>query len=229
MVRRLKEDLRKFGEAFPERDVTPIILDTVPANAPELVLAEKLAAYHDLRERRISAMSGRAAAKARLVFVGLQTRLLSSIPAFARTLRKHRETLQRAIDGATATVFETTELLLEGQSPDEADQAATPEAEALDSLSKIEAEAFENATIAGSAGATRQQLVTELAAVDDMLSLADNKRYAPDHRVRWLTDWIEQNLRPGGDWNERRLILFTEWEDTRRWNRSPIARGLRRP
>jgi ERCC4-related helicase len=217
MVRRLKEDLRKFGEAFPERDVTPIILDTVPANAPELVLAENLAAYHDLRERRISAMSGRAAAEARLVFVGLQTRLLSSIPAFARTLRKHREALQRAIDGATATAFETTELLLEGQGPDEADQGATPEAEALESLSKIEAEAFENATIAGSAGATRQQLVAELAAVDDMLSLADNNRYAPDHRVRWLTDWIEQNLRPGGAWNDRRLILFTEWEDTRRW------------
>ena len=217
MVRRLKEDLRKFGEAFPARDVSPIVLDQVPSDAPELVLAEKLAAYNDLRETRISQLHGRAAAEARLVFVGLQTRLLSSIPAFARTLRRHREALQRAIDGAVAASVDASDLLLHGQGPDEADQGATPEAEALESLAKLEDHAFEIATITGSAGGERYQLAAELAAVDDMLKLADANRYAPDARIDWLIGWIEENLRKDGTWTQRRLILFTEWEDTRRW------------
>ena len=36
-------------------------------------------------------------------------------------------------------------------------------------------------------------------------------------RVRWLVQWIKTNLLSGQNWNDRRLIIFTEWEDTRRW------------
>jgi superfamily II DNA or RNA helicase len=216
MVRRLKEDLRKFGEPFPERDVSPIELSGLPADAPELVLAEQLAAYGELREKRISGLRSRPAAEARLVFVGLQTRLLSSIPAFARTLRRHRDALQRAIDGATVTAFKS-DILTQGQGPDDADQGATPEDEALQALSQLEDEAFDSATIRGAFGGERGQLVAELSAVDVMLKLADANRYSPDARVDWLVDWIGANLRPSGRWNQRRLILFTEWEDTRRW------------
>lgn len=38
MVRRLKSDLRRLGEAFPERKVEPIIIDGLPDDAPELEL-----------------------------------------------------------------------------------------------------------------------------------------------------------------------------------------------
>ena len=40
---------------------------------------------------------------AKLAFVGLQQRLLSSIAAFARTLKVHRATLQRVLDGEEAS------------------------------------------------------------------------------------------------------------------------------
>ena len=39
----------------------------------------------------------------------------------------------------------------------------------------------------------------------------------PDARVLWLVQWIKTNLLSGKAWNDRRLIIFTEWEDTRRW------------
>ena len=39
---------------------------------------------------------------AKLAFVGLQQRLLSSVAAFARTLKVHRATLQRMLDGEEA-------------------------------------------------------------------------------------------------------------------------------
>ena len=40
---------------------------------------------------------------AKLAFVGLQQRLLSSIAAFARTLKVHRATLKRVLDGEEAS------------------------------------------------------------------------------------------------------------------------------
>jgi hypothetical protein len=99
MVRRLKGDLRALGEPFPERVVEPVVIDHLPADAPELVLAGMLADYRTVRERRIAGLTAAQAARAQLAFVGLQRRLLSSIPAFARTLRVHLFALDRAIAG----------------------------------------------------------------------------------------------------------------------------------
>src|ERR1700730_17561780 len=45
MVRRLKSDLRYFGEIFPERKVEPIYISGLPSDAPELVLSSMLTAY----------------------------------------------------------------------------------------------------------------------------------------------------------------------------------------
>ena len=63
MVRRLKADLRRLGEAFPERKVEPVRIAGLPADAPELDLWRRLAAYGELRSRRIAtlpAAQGRA-------------------------------------------------------------------------------------------------------------------------------------------------------------------------
>jgi hypothetical protein len=53
MVRRLKSDLRRLGEAFPERRIEAIPISGLPADAPELDLARRLAAYGELRMARI--------------------------------------------------------------------------------------------------------------------------------------------------------------------------------
>ena len=93
MVRRLKSDLRHFGEKFPERVVEPIRIDGLPNDAPELVLSRKLAAYGEVIRARTANLPPREAGYVRLTFVGLQQRLLSSIAAFARTLEVHRKGL----------------------------------------------------------------------------------------------------------------------------------------
>src|SRR4030088_1963345 len=102
MVRRLKADLRRLGEAFPERRVEPIPIAGLPNDAPEIDLWRRLAEYGALRNRRIAKLPGHKAALAKLAFVGLQQRLLSSIPAFLRTLKAHQKSLQRVIDGDEA-------------------------------------------------------------------------------------------------------------------------------
>src|SRR6516162_5188365 len=59
-----------------------------------------------------------------------------------------------------------------------------------------------------------------------MLQLAKQSATRPDARVRWLVDWIRTNMVPDGYWNDRRLILFTEWEDTRRWLQRRLLEAL---
>jgi SNF2 family DNA or RNA helicase len=87
-VRRLKDDLRQLGESFPRRVIEPIVLSGLREDAPELALARMLSEYEDLRERRLSKLPQREAAQGRLVFSGLQQRLLSSVAAFAKTLAR---------------------------------------------------------------------------------------------------------------------------------------------
>jgi hypothetical protein len=53
---------------------------------------------------RISGLAGQKASMAKLAFVELQQRLLSSVAAFARTLKVHRTTLQRVLDGEEASL-----------------------------------------------------------------------------------------------------------------------------
>jgi hypothetical protein len=94
MVRRLKSDLRYFGEKFPERIVDPIRIDGLPNNTPEL--SRKLAEYGEVIRAWTGNLPPREAGYVRLTFVGLQQRLLSSIAAFAKTLEVHRKGVLRA-------------------------------------------------------------------------------------------------------------------------------------
>jgi len=63
----------------------------------------------------------------------------------------------------------------------------------------------------------------------DMLALAERARHEPDAKVLTLLDWIRDNLCPGvglgrsrqplqsgAAWAPRRLIVFTEYADTKR-------------
>jgi superfamily II DNA/RNA helicase len=86
--------------------------------------------------------------------------------------------------------------------------------------------AAEAASVVGAADASTADLRKELAAVDDMLALAEKAALRPDARVRWLVQWIKSNMVSGAMWNERRLIIFTEWEDTRRWLEKRLHEAL---
>ena len=96
MVRRIKDDIREIQGGFPKRHVVQLDIDGLPEDAPELA-----ALGHCWTSTAASANNDSAAkpnASRRppgLLITGLQQRLLSSIEAFARTLRVHRKTVQR--------------------------------------------------------------------------------------------------------------------------------------
>ena len=219
MVRRLKSDLRRLGAAFPERVIEPIVVADLPDDAPELDLARRLTAYGALRLNRIATLPPGKATLAKLVFVGLQQRLLSSIAAFARTLRAHRRGLVRLIEheaeahpSAAAVRFVAAKT---GEDVAELDLEDTDAEAMADAEEESLAEA---ATASGAEGASVGDLAAELERVDEMLAIAEHAAAKPDARVAWLIQWVRANLMvPSGAWNDRRLIVFTEYEDTRRW------------
>jgi ERCC4-related helicase len=227
MVRRLKADLRRLGEAFPERIVEAIPIAGLPENAPELELARRLAAYGELRMNRIADLPSQKASMAKLAFVGLQQRLLSSIPAFARTLKVHRATLQRVLDGEEASrVAVAAQAFVEGAVSEDSAELGLEDDSAERAIDADDDATAEAASALGAADAAKGDLRAELATVDEMLALAERQAFRPDARVDWLVDWIKANLLAGSEWNRRRLIIFTEYEDTRRWLERRLREAL---
>lgn len=216
MVRRLKTDLRSLGVArFPRRIIEPAVIDGLPPDAPELVLAGLLQEYKQWCE---AGLQGAALGRVRLLLSGLQQRLFSSIPAFARTLRRHLATLQRHRGDArqVSPIDAAVALIAQGAPDGEPSEASQDEAALLAAAQSEEDEIADAAT--GAAAAHLGGLDEAIARVDAMLDIAQQNERRPDARVAWLTEWIERHLLNGErGWNERRLIVFTEWEDTRLW------------
>jgi SNF2 family DNA or RNA helicase len=214
MVRRLKSDLRYFGEKFPERVVDPIRIDGLPNDTAELVLSRKLAEYGAVIRTRTANFPPREAGVVRLTFVGLQQRLLSSIAAFAKTLEVHRRGILRTDLAVSETAAEA---FVHGGS--EAEDEPDDE---LGGEKLIQEEEDQAAEAAGAIAAS----VSDLALVDEMLEIARRHGHRPDARIGRLVEWVRANMAPDGRWNERRLVLFTEYEDTRRWVEKRLAEAL---
>lgn len=145
--------------------------------------------------------SSAGGSRARFLFANVQQRLFSSIAAFHRTLTTHRKSLIKKDEESTSALAET-------------------EAELLEDNDSIEV-------------ATRQakgelgDLKAAIAHVDRMLAISAAARDLPDARVEAILDWIENEMLDSDyAWRDRRLILFTEWEDTRRWLVERLKEGL---
>jgi SNF2 family DNA or RNA helicase len=231
MVRRLKDDLREVVGGFPKRDVVQVDIAGLPLEAPELQLAAWLDDYRILREQRLEGESRRTQTAAGLLICGLQQRLLSSIEAFSRTLRVHRKTVKKQWDQAQAQVATErlrAELFTEALGPD--DERA--------SLSEEEQAAEEDALVAAVSEATRgsEQAAPDLfrkeqQLLEKMSEVAESSRFLPDARVKQLLTWIRTNMctelgTAGAKWNNTRLIIFTEYEDTRRYLQQQLSGAI---
>ena len=239
MVRRLKEDIREIQGGFPKRNVKRIDIMGLPDDAPELALSRLLDEYRTAREERYASEASRIRYAAGLMVVGLQQRLLSSIEAFARTLKVHRKTVQRQWDRAHQDINGEEAVGprdLDGfvRAPDADDERAE--------LTGEEAEALEDAQVEEIDSASRPVAQEEFAAwereqrlLDRMQEVAEDSRHLPDAKTRWLIDWVRRNqcpglpefgTRPAGQpptWNDRRVLIFTEnREGTKRYLKSTL-------
>jgi superfamily II DNA or RNA helicase len=229
MVRRLKRDLRQLGvDHYPRRILTRIVLDhgeggwaatserydpeanrrepaqplaaALGGEAHELALAEQLARYTEL--------CAPATPRGRLVFINLQKRLLSSPEAFARTLEVHA--LGLASSGGAPKVraaprqveVRGVELVSDVEAYGDSDDAL--EAEQADALR----------TSSAALASPTQEAAALLAS---MRTIAERARRLPDAKTRALLAWLRAHLCADKTWTDRRVIIFTEYGDTKRY------------
>lgn len=227
IVRRIKEDIREIQGGFPKRKVVQVTIDGLPEDAPELKLSRLLDEYRQTREERLKNETKRQQAASGLLITGLQQRLLSSIEAFARTLKVHRNTVKRQWEtmqseaandeGSTQTLD-----LLTG-SVDYDDDRATLEEEQLQAEEDAQFEAASAASLGSLEDLNAQQLFArEQKLLDEMTDIAEQARGRSDARIERLTEWIREKMCPnlgkaGAEWNDTRLLIFTEYDDTKRY------------
>jgi hypothetical protein len=219
MVRRLKEDVRAVQDGFPLRVVSAIRVTGLPNDAPELVLSRLLDEYRAVRAQRLATAPARVRSVDRLLLVGLQQRLLSSVEAFAQTLQVHQETAlaPAKADDQTAESPAPAEVEALTTTPGADDEHEVDEDTETES-GRTEARLVTAATRATPAGAGER----ERELLEEMREVAQASRHLPDGKVRAFVDWIRANqcpdLPPFGEipngrppeWNDRRVIVFTE-------------------
>lgn len=228
MVRRLKKDLREIGETdFPKRHIIAIAVDNLPQNAPELELSRLLQEYRACREQRLKDARKSEQRAAMLVVISLQKRLLSSIDAFARTLAVHKASIDKKLATpsqkkvAVSNKNRDFPLLLNTPGYDD-DRAELSESE----VDKEEDEQMTAATeMIEGISAREQELLGQ------MTDIAQRSRYQPDARIKKLIEWIRDNLCPnlrqsGAKWNNRRVLIFTEYTDTKGYLEQQISTAI---
>ncbi len=243
MVRRLKRDLRKLGvERFPRRILVQLALEhdgeawsntetrydaetnaqetgdaaiIGPADPMELTLADTLARYTEL----CAPKKGRG----RLTFIRLQQRLLSSPEAFARTLEVHA----RAVAERGGPVVHDPSA---GQAQLNVDADADLHGEDDDAI-----EAESAYAIAKDSAALPSPTEQASALLSELRATAEKARRQPDAKTRALLAWMRAHQCPaiGLDatkadqtWTDRRVIIFTEWGDTKRYLVELLGRAV---
>ncbi len=246
MVRRLKEDIREVQGGFPRRIVERVAINDIPDNAAELELSRLLDEYRSARAERFASTSRRAQAAAGLLVVGLQQRLLSSIEAFARSLKVHRATVTRQwqrVQGSAATSVKDADQ--EGElftsAPDADDERSELDPETQEAEENAAVEAVTAAAEAESPRDTAAEALwrREQTILDRMQEIAEETRHLPDAKARHLIDWIRANLCPDlptfgrpvkgapPKWNERRVLIFTEnREGTKRFLKNILEQAI---
>src|SRR5262249_9327523 len=159
-------------------------LGGLPPETPELRLSVLLDQYRELREERLQGETKRKQATAALLISGLQQRLLSSVEAFARTLRVHRRTDQRQWDEAGKARRDSEEKhaapLLFAEGIDNDDDRATLSEEELQAEEEAQIEAAtRETTSSGPDTFTREKQL-----LNEMTEIAEAARGLPDARVR---------------------------------------------
>ncbi len=241
MVRRLKSDLIKLGRGdFPVRRVLQVELKfsgtdpqepqpllaryttdgdeqtgtnielgaAVPA---EIALSQMLSEY--------SALMMQDKKRKPLILIRLQQRLLSCVEAFARTLKRHIENLDRH-------QTESSEEQQAGFAYDAADDDADGRsAEQTDDDDDDQAGLSVTSSPGDKAGALLEQ----------MRVLAEKHRHQPDAKVRALLEWIRANqcagaqfggAKPGSAWTDKRLLIFTEFGHTKNYLRTLLQTAI---
>ncbi|MDO8771445.1 MAG: DISARM system SNF2-like helicase DrmD [Burkholderiaceae bacterium] len=208
MIRRLKTDLVDADgkPLYPQRTLHPLaVLYTIE----ERNIHQKLNEFCASREKG----AGKTSNTFGTSFVNqlLKKRLFSSPAAFASTLEKHISTLAEGSRRKEKDAMGDRILRKAILKVDE-DYANDQEVESAQS------EAVEEASRCAQPLTPEQQ-----QTLAEMRQWAQRVKNQVDSKAKAVLDWISVNLKTGGQWNDRRVILFTEYRTTHQWMHEILA------
>jgi len=202
MVRRLKSDLvdSDGNPIYPKRELLPL----------EINYTEEEKRTHSLLRKftksRLESVEGtRRAFGTEFIHMLLKKRLFSSPMAFSTTLAKHKENLAAGRKKKEKDSFDER-ILRKAISKLEEDYADDMAAET----------AQEEAVIAASELSI--PLTTEQKVMlDDLLHWSESAKNKVDSKAKAILTWLEAHLKTNDRWNDKRVILFTEYRATHLW------------
>lgn len=202
MVRRLKTDLvdESGNPIYPRRELLPL---EVEYSSDERDVHHLLRQYTASRSETVEGT--RAAFGTDFIHKLLKKRLFSSPRAFATTLAKHRESITRG--GRRKDSSGLRERILRKAI------ARTREDYADDGqVEEAEIEAVETASeMAAALTDAQAEMLKRLS------TWADVAKNRADSKAAAILAWLESHLKTDGEWNDLRVILFTEYRATHAW------------
>jgi len=208
MIRRLKSDLvdAEGKPLYAQRKLQALLASY---SAQERAIHQKLNDYCASREQDAEKVGN--AFGTSFVNQLLKKRLFSSPAAFASTLEKHIASLANGSQGKDKDAM-ADRILRKAILRVEEDYANDQEVE------NAQSEAVEEASRrAQPLTADQQQMLNELR------SWAQTAKNQVDAKAKAILDWLTTNLKTDGQWNERRVILFTEYRTTHQWMHEILA------
>jgi SNF2 family DNA or RNA helicase len=204
MVRRLKSDIldSEGNPVFPKR-----VLKILEVNytEEEREIYELLKAYTESRTKMVKEANPKYAFGSEFIHILLKKRLFSSPMAFALTLARHKESLLSGKKKKERTVIDDKILrnAIIRAEEEFANDAAAEEAqnEAVDAVGDLE-----------------PALTPDQKETLDRLSLwAEKSKNRADSKAAAVLAWLDEYIKPNGIWNDKRVILFTEYRATHSW------------
>jgi superfamily II DNA or RNA helicase len=205
MVRRLKRELPPSWDGtprFPER-----VLEAIPVNYTdaERQAHKALQQYTSLRRKGAADNTEKYATE--FVLKLLKKRLFSSPAAFATTLEQHEQSLIEARRRTATRLTKPTIGILRRQieriEEDFADDA-------------VYQESYDDA-IAATGRLFRELNPEEEALLQKLRTWAESASKRPDSKAEELLNWIDEHIRPNGEWSNQRVLIFTEYRATQKW------------
>jgi superfamily II DNA/RNA helicase len=207
MVRRLKSEFVRFDglSKFPKRELEPL---EAPYTDEEKAVHAALRRYTQLRGSQAADHAEEFATK--FVLKTLKKRLFSCPAAFAATLAKHERSLQTATkkrpSKPSVGILQRQIDRVDEEYADDAEYESATD-DAVDTATRL----FRDAT------SEERQLLRQMS------QWAAKASARPDSKAQVLIDWLKDNIRPGGKWSDKRVIIFTEYRATQNWLQERLA------
>jgi superfamily II DNA or RNA helicase len=211
-VRRLKSDLKRAWDGAPqfaERRLIPLEVDYTEAERRAHGLLQE---YSRLRLSQADDDDAERCAS-EFVLKLLKKRMLSSPAAFATTLVQHERTLTGDSAGQPASRAKPTLNVLRRQLDQSEEEFGDDD----------QYDAATDDTLAAAARIFRLPTAEEQRLLRELGRWADRAQHVPDSKAHKLIGWLDETLKPNGVWNDRRVIIFSEYRATQKWLHQLLA------